>query len=165
MDSKEFSDIYIIDLGGDIRANPKLSGTTHNVFGIQAGVAISFMVKKSNIKDKVPCKIHYYRRPEFETAEEKIKFLSATNLFNIEFIDSIIKNSEWINIAENNFDDLLPIISKETKSLTPNENQKTVFRVFAMGSATNRDEWVYDFSEENLKQKMISRRSIISSIN
>jgi predicted helicase len=80
--------------------------------------------------------------------------LSATNLFNIEFIDSIIKNSEWINIAENNFDDLLPIISKETKSLTPNENQKTVFRVFAMGSATNRDEWVYDFSEENLKQKM-----------
>ena len=123
--SKEFSDIYIIDLGGDIRANPKLSGTTHNVFGIQAGVAISFMVKKSNIKDKVSCKIHYYRRPEFETAEEKIKFLSATNLCNIQFIDSIIKNSEWINIAENNFDDLLPIINKTrcaTKTKQTQEN-------------------------------------------
>ncbi|YAG17433.1 site-specific DNA-methyltransferase (adenine-specific) [Nostoc sp. DSM 114161] len=39
----EFSDIYIIDLHGDVRKNPKLSGTTHNVFGIQAGVAIIYI--------------------------------------------------------------------------------------------------------------------------
>jgi predicted helicase len=44
--AREFNEIRIIDLGGDVRANPKLSGTTHNVFGIQTGVAISFMVKK-----------------------------------------------------------------------------------------------------------------------
>jgi predicted helicase len=43
--AKEFADIYVVDLGGDVRANPKLSGTKHNVFGIQTGVAISFMVK------------------------------------------------------------------------------------------------------------------------
>lgn len=43
----EFSEIYLIDLGGDVRKNPKLSGTTHNVFGIQTGVAICFMVKKN----------------------------------------------------------------------------------------------------------------------
>lgn len=41
----EFSDIYVVDLGGDVRANPRLSGTKHNVFGIQTGVAISFLVK------------------------------------------------------------------------------------------------------------------------
>ena len=29
-----------------MRANPKLSGTKHNVFGIQTGVAISFLVKR-----------------------------------------------------------------------------------------------------------------------
>ena len=45
--AEEFSDIYLIDLGGDIRANPKLSGTKHNVFGIKTGVAISFMVKRA----------------------------------------------------------------------------------------------------------------------
>jgi predicted helicase len=51
--AKEFADIYVVDLGGDVRANPKLSGTKHNVFGIQTGVAISFMVKKvSGTKDK-----------------------------------------------------------------------------------------------------------------
>ncbi len=35
-----------MDLGGDVRANPKLSGTKNNVFGIQTGVAISFLVKR-----------------------------------------------------------------------------------------------------------------------
>ena len=34
--------IYVLDLGGNVRKNPKLSGTTHNVFGIQVGVSISF---------------------------------------------------------------------------------------------------------------------------
>ena len=34
-----------MDLGGDVRDNPKLSGTTHNVFGIQPGVCVSFLVK------------------------------------------------------------------------------------------------------------------------
>ena len=40
--AQEFAEIRVFDLGGDVRANPKLSGTTHNVFGIQTGVAISF---------------------------------------------------------------------------------------------------------------------------
>ena len=30
--AKDFDAIYILDLGGNVRINPKLSGTTHNVF-------------------------------------------------------------------------------------------------------------------------------------
>ena len=72
---REFNEIYVVDLGGDVRANPKLSGTKHNVFGIQTGVAISFMVKKA--KDK-GCRIFYVRRPEMETAEEKLASLQQS---------------------------------------------------------------------------------------
>ena len=43
---QEFTDIYILDLGSDVRRNPKISGTTHNVFGIQTGVAIGFFVRE-----------------------------------------------------------------------------------------------------------------------
>ena len=46
----EFNDIYIVDLGGDVRLDPRLSGTKHNVFGIQTGVAISFMIKRAKAK-------------------------------------------------------------------------------------------------------------------
>ena len=49
---KEFNDIYIVDLGGDVRTDPRLSGTKHNVFGIQTGVAISFMVERAKAKGK-----------------------------------------------------------------------------------------------------------------
>ena len=55
--------------------NPKLSGTKHNVFGIQTGVAISFMVKRvSGNKDKKLARVYYVRRPEMETADEKLGF-------------------------------------------------------------------------------------------
>ena len=44
---QEFDQIYVFDLGGNIRKNPKLSGTTHNVFGIQVGVSVNIFVRHS----------------------------------------------------------------------------------------------------------------------
>lgn len=42
---EELNYCYIIDTQSDVRANPKIAGTTHNVFGIQTGVAVMFLVK------------------------------------------------------------------------------------------------------------------------
>ena len=42
---KEFDYIYTLDTRSDVRRNPKISGTKNNVFGIQTGVAITFLVK------------------------------------------------------------------------------------------------------------------------
>ncbi len=48
---EDFDECYIIDTKSDVRANPKIAGTTHNVFGIQTGVAIMFLIKvKDNEK-------------------------------------------------------------------------------------------------------------------
>ena len=44
--ARDFDQIYVVDLGGNVRKNPKLSGTTHNVFGIQVGVSMIFLVRK-----------------------------------------------------------------------------------------------------------------------
>ncbi len=43
---RDFDEIYVLDLGGNVRKNPKLSGTTHNVFGIQVGVSVNICVRK-----------------------------------------------------------------------------------------------------------------------
>ena len=74
MVGKEFSDIYVLDLGSDVRSNPKISGTTHNVFGIQTGVAIGFFVRDSSKTGS--CNIHYARREDAELAIEKLAYLS-----------------------------------------------------------------------------------------
>jgi predicted helicase len=42
---EDFDKIYILNLKGNVRQNPKISGTTHNVFGIQVGVSINILVK------------------------------------------------------------------------------------------------------------------------
>ncbi len=60
----DFSFIYVLDLGGDVRDNPKLSGTTHNVFGIQTGVAIAFMLRAAT-RANLQHKSTIARRPEF----------------------------------------------------------------------------------------------------
>ena len=43
--AQDFDLIYVLDLGGNVRKNPKLSGTTHNVFGIQVGVCVTVLVR------------------------------------------------------------------------------------------------------------------------
>ena len=47
---QDFDRIYHLDLHGNVRQNPKISGTSHNVFGIQVGVgitvAVSFRAKR-----------------------------------------------------------------------------------------------------------------------
>jgi predicted helicase len=45
---EDFDYVYIVDTKSDVRANPKIAGTTHNVFGIQTGVAIMFLIRKKN---------------------------------------------------------------------------------------------------------------------
>ena len=80
--AREFSDIYILDLGSDVRRNPKISGTKHNVFGIQTGVAIGFFVRE---KEKLgECAVHYANREDAELAVDKLAYLNKTDLEGIE---------------------------------------------------------------------------------
>lgn len=149
--SNEFSEIYLIDLGGNVRENPKLSGTTHNVFAIQTGVAISLMVKREK-SDKVPCQIFYSRRPEFEIAIDKRDFLSKTKFKEISFAHIIPdKRHNWINQSNNDFDNLIPLVDKEVKA---GKSEVAVFQLFSSGIKTQRDEWVYDLSKDALEQKI-----------
>ena len=142
---KEFSEIRILDLGGDVRLNPKLSGTKHNVFGIQIGVAISLFVRKSKQKE---CRIFYARLPEFATAEEKLSFVSNTRFDSVEFQEiRPDKSASWINHSQTDFDEQIPIVSKDA-------SKKGIFEAYGLGISTNRDEWLYDTDADNLAGKV-----------
>lgn len=139
--SKEFSDIWLVDLGGDVRANPKLSGTKHNVFGIQTGVAISFFVKRTGKADPF---IHYARRPEMETKEEKLGFLSSHKITDIDFETMRPdKKSNWLPQAENDWDKLMAIADPRSAGKGASQ-YKAIFRLLSNGVQTKRDEWAYD---------------------
>ncbi|MEL7465934.1 MAG: type ISP restriction/modification enzyme [Pseudomonadota bacterium] len=158
--AEEFNDVYLVDLGGDVRANPKLSGTKHNVFGIQTGVAIAFLVKNPARKG---CRIHYVRRPEDETAEDKLAWLGSEAASGLRFeqVEPDDK-ANWINQAENDWDDLIPVADKKTKAAKRLNADRAIFRLFSLGLGTNRDEWVYDFSRETLDRKAAFFKEVYS---
>jgi predicted helicase len=161
----EFNEIYVLDLGGNVRANPKLSGTKHNVFGIQTGVAICFLIRKEKGFPPAPlskegseegerCRIFYARRPEMEIAADKLAFLRENKFERVSF-DHIRpdKNGNWINQADNDFETLLPLATKDTKAVKEKKQERAVFKLFSLGVSTNRDEWVFDINQNNLIDK------------
>lgn len=153
----EFSEIHVVDLGGDVRANTKLSGTKHNVFGIQTGVAISFFVKReadTKKKQKPPCRVFYVRRPEMEMAEEKLAWLGSARASALHFEElRPDAKGNWLNIDDNDFDTLLPVASKETKAATTPRGERAIFKLYSLGISTNRDEWVYAHNRALLERR------------
>ncbi|MFM6255959.1 MAG: type ISP restriction/modification enzyme, partial [Dolichospermum sp.] len=102
-----------------------------------------------------PCKIFYTCRPEFDTAEDKLKFLATNNFTQIHFQHIIPDNNfNWINLTDNDFDSLLPLANKDTKLAKTNADDKAIFKLFSNGIVTARDEWLYDFNFDNLIKKI-----------
>ncbi|MDM8554905.1 N-6 DNA methylase [Desulfococcaceae bacterium HSG7] len=158
---KEFDYAYFVDLGGNIRElsgkDGIFLGEKHTVFGLAAmvGISISFLIKDSRSQNK-NCQIKYIHPCDIRaTRREKFEFLNDNPFKTIEF-QSIKpdKYNNWLNITDNDFDELIPIADKKTKLAKSKVGEKAVFRLFASSIKTNRDEWVYDFEKNNLFQKI-----------
>jgi len=148
----DFDYAYIIDTKSDVRANPKIAGTTHNVFGIQTGVAIMFMIKKQD-RDNSRCSIFYESMDDFWRKEEKLHWLSEHKIPQISFKHIIPdKKNNWINLADNDFEELLPLADKNVKL---GRSKNAVFELFSNGIVSARDEWTYDFEKRHLENKIV----------
>ena len=145
--------MYVLDLRSDVRRNPKIAGTTHNVFGIQTGVAIGFFVRE---KSKLnTCDIHYAHREDAELAKDKLAYLREANLQDISF-QIIVPDDRytWLNKSESDFQDLIELANRDTKFVKTASQQNAVFRLYSLGIATNRDAWHYDLDLEALGRKV-----------
>ena len=96
--------------------------------------------------DKV--KISYFSLQDFQGKDAKLEWLERVSFEKIEF-DNINPDGKgnWINLTDNDFDSFLPLVDKEVKA---GKSEKAIFKLFSRGVATQRDEWVYDFSKNIL---------------
>lgn len=163
---QDFTQIYHLDLHGNVRKNPKLSGTTHNVFGIQVGVGITIAVRMSQSSKQG---LYYYRVPEFWRKTEKLFFLRKTdNIFNVEWqeLQPDTRNI-WITDAlHSEFALFMPMGNRELKVANEAEIENVkwglIFKTYSRGAETTRDSWMYDFQKEKLALKA---RSMIETYN
>jgi len=112
---ENFTQIYHIDLHGNVRQNPKLSGTTHNVFGIQVGAGITIAIRRRQNPARF---LKYYRVPENWRKSEKLTWLSEKDsITGIEWKTlTPNRNNVWLTEGlQDDFANFLPIASKETR--------------------------------------------------
>ena len=150
-----FDAIYILDLSGNVRKNPKLSGTTHNVFGIQVGVSINLFVKKRD-RVKSETEIFYARVDEYWRKEHKYRYLGSKKHYrNIEW-EPITPDHRYAWLTEGlhaEFETFIPMGTKEAKA-AKGEAVDVIFKTYSLGVSTNRDAWVYNFNRNILYENM-----------
>ncbi|OQY50299.1 MAG: DNA helicase [Candidatus Parabeggiatoa sp. nov. 2] len=149
-----FYKVYVLDLGGNIRKNPKLSGTTHNVFGIQAGVCINFFVKQKAPTN--PHQIFYARMGEEWHKQLKYQFLQETA--NVTSVDwqpiTPDKKHSWLTEGLHaEFEEFIPLGTKEAKAKNASGNG-VIFKIYGRGILTGRDAWTYNFNPHALADNM-----------
>ncbi len=144
---EEFNEIHIVDLKGDVRAS---GDTTQggNVFNIMTGVAMMFLIKNAELESH---RIYYYNLGDGLTGKEKLEILKDTQLKNLQQ-EKITpdKNHNWINLSISDFKTLLPLAESDNE----NKKEEKLFNLATLGVSTNRDQWVFDFSKENLLNKV-----------
>ena len=157
--SEEFDTIYILDLDGNVRKNPKLSGTSHNVFGIQVGVSINFFIKKRSVKpNPKTTRIFYTCVDEFWRKEDKYRYLNSKQHYqNVEWKRiTPDKRYTWLTDGlHTEFNTFIPMGSKQAKGFK-GTTVDVIFKTYGGGVQTNRDAWVYNFNR-NVLTKNISR--------
>ena len=160
----DFDAIYILDLGGNVRKNPKLSGTTHNVFGIQVGVSINFLIKRRDSTNS-PAEIFYARVDELWRKEDKYRYLNSKEHYgNIEW-QRITPDKRYTWLTEGlhaEFETFIPMSTKEAKA-TKDEGGKAIFSLYSLGVATNRDALAYSFDLKLLQERVSTFIEIYNS--
>ncbi len=98
-------------------------------------------------------KIYYFTLTDEMRKEEKLDWFRSHSIEQLEFEHiQPDKNSNWINLADTDFDSLLPLVDKEVKQ---GRGEVALFKLYTQAVNTARDEWVYDFNNLSLEKKMI----------
>ena len=141
--AKEFSECWVIDLGGNYKL--KGVGGGENVFGIGTGVAISFWVK-----DKTQGSarhVSYIAAPQ-ASAADKLSWLAGARLTNGGF-EQIRpdRNGLWTDGGSSTWSELLPLIDPRAKPWDSRYRETTVFGLSSQGVQTKRDDWLFSKSD------------------
>ncbi len=148
--AKEFSHLYVLNLRGNQRTSGEVSQKEGGkIFdsGSRATIAIIFFVKDKSVQNSA---IHYYEVEDYLTREAKLNWLANfENLDSVPF-SAITPNNkgDWINQRNEEFEKLIPL--KRDKKL----QNDSIFDLNSMGVASGRDPWVYNFSQNTLKQSV-----------
>ena len=151
--AEEFNTLYILDLGGNVR---KGQPGDSNVFGIQVGVSVNFLVKSKRSGEISPARIFYNDETVDGSKARTFTFLDENqHVGNLEWQKlTPDKRYTWLTGGLHaDFDTFIPMGSKITKAIK-GDAEGTLFKTYSLGVSTNRDAWVYNFDKDSLTENI-----------
>ena len=153
---KEFSSIWVFNLRGNQRTSGELSRKEGGkIFGSgsRTPISITILVKNPKATNK-KAEIHYHDIGDYLSQQEKLsmvrKFKSVGNP-NMKWKKlKPNEHGDWVNQRSDVFDTLIPMAPE--KKFEP--KSQSFFNTYAIGVATNRDAWVYNFSISEIENNM-----------
>lgn len=154
--AREFSAIYVFNLRGNQRTSGELSRKEGGkIFGSgsRTPIAITILVKKPKASDEA-ARIYYHDIGDYLSREDKLRIIR-----NMGDISNPLM--QWVTITPNEHGDWLNKRSEQFQLYTPLEPEKkfgkgnkSFFVSYSLGTATNRDTWVYNFSLTRLQKNI-----------
>ena len=156
---KEFSKIYVLNLRGNQRTSGELSRKEGGkIFGSgsRTPISITILVKKPNQSQDAKATIYYHDIGDYLSREQKLSMVKNFKSIQGKTLDWTVlspnEHGDWISMRNEGFNEFIPL-APEKKFMA---NAKSMFMTYAIGIATNRDAWVYNFGEKSLKNNITS---------
>ena len=157
---EEFTTIFVFNLRGNQRTSGELSRREGGkIFGggSRAPITITLLVRSGDFQSpngdngsllRNKANIYYYDIVDYHTREQKLNIIK-------EF--KTIKNIPWIELTPNEHGDWLNQRNDVFAAMIPLEFEKkfdrtakSIFVTYSLGIATNKDTWLYNFSNAKL---------------
>jgi predicted helicase len=160
----EFSDIYVFHLRGNAYTKgERRRKEKDNVFavGSRAAIAIFLLVKNPAAKDRG--RIHMHDIGDYLSRVEKLARISELGdidgISTADLWSPVIPNEhgDWFGKRSEDFQDFMKMGDKQDR------NVPALFVSYSMGVKTNRDDWVYSFSEEGLRKRVVEMIAFYNS--
>ena len=150
--TEEFDTLYLLNLGGNIRKGE--SGDS-NVFGIQVGVSINFLVKTGQPREG-KARILYTDEAAALPKERTFQFLTdCEHVGNVTWRE-LQPNARQMWLTEglrDDFNTFIPMGTKTAKA-AKGDVEGALFKTYSLGVVTSRDAWAYHFRQETLTANM-----------
>jgi predicted helicase len=152
----EFSSIWVFNLRGNQRTSGELSRKEGGkIFdsGSRTPISITLLVKNPKATNK-KATIHYHDIGDYLSQQEKLAIVSKfKSVANADMKWKALKPNEhgdWLNQRNDVFDTFIPMAPEKKFDV----KSQSFFSTYAIGVATNRDAWVYNFSESELTKNI-----------
>ena len=151
----EFNELWVLDMKGNARTSgERRRQEGGNIFDdkIRVGIAIYFLVRRRGSKR---FRAYYNAVDDYAKSRNKVEYIKHKTLDDFDF-NQIAPDEKvnWLNQSNPDFEKLIPLADRSTKLAKTADDERAVFGLYSLGVVSNRDDWVYDFDEQRLREKV-----------